>query len=457
MKSVFKLSSSRWALLAAFGFAAAGYTPAAAADLGGDCCADLEERVAELEATTARKGNRKVSLTISGWVNEAINFWDDGSESNVYVGTNKLEQTRIRFVGEAQIAPGYSAGYTLELGSVDADSSNWNQNTPDGTGANTIAVRKSNWWLKSKDYGKVTIGEEGTATYHLLDDADAANTRNFADYQAAGEELGGFFLKSGGSTIGAKSLGGSTANLTWGNVLHGVDNNSVGQNGRRNIIRYDSPTIAGFTVTASWGEDDEAGASVTYTGTWGDFKVIGKGGWEQSTDEDLTGCSPYQAVNGGQQSCEWFGGGASVMHVPTGLYVYGGYGELVDANAKNALAFNNTPHPNAEDTSTSWFIQGGIEQKWIPLGTTTIFGEYRHDDSGSKTSITLGSGNGYYHDGSFDFAGAGIVQNIAPAAMDLYVLYRHGDGDINFKNGPTTTSADLDSFDMFIAGALIKF
>ena len=31
---------------------------AQAADLGGDCCADLEERVAELEATTARKGNR---------------------------------------------------------------------------------------------------------------------------------------------------------------------------------------------------------------------------------------------------------------------------------------------------------------------------------------------------------------------------------------------------------------
>lgn len=41
---------------------------AAAADLGGDCYADLEERVAELEATTARKGNRKVSLEVSGQV-----------------------------------------------------------------------------------------------------------------------------------------------------------------------------------------------------------------------------------------------------------------------------------------------------------------------------------------------------------------------------------------------------
>ncbi len=60
-----------------------GSAPARAADLGGDCCADLEERIAELEATTARKGNRKVSLEISGQVNEAVLWWDDGKESNV--------------------------------------------------------------------------------------------------------------------------------------------------------------------------------------------------------------------------------------------------------------------------------------------------------------------------------------------------------------------------------------
>jgi hypothetical protein len=53
--------------------------PASAADLGGDCCADLEERIAELEATTVRKGNRKVSLTVYGQVNQAVMFWDDGT------------------------------------------------------------------------------------------------------------------------------------------------------------------------------------------------------------------------------------------------------------------------------------------------------------------------------------------------------------------------------------------
>ena len=143
MNSVFKLSSSRLALVAAFGLVAAGFTPAAAADLGGDCCADLEERIAELEATTARKGNRKVSLNISGWVNESVFFWDDGTERNAYVGTNSLEQSRFRFTGDAKIANGWSAGYTLEIGVQGAASNKFDQINVDGTSPNSLIVRRT--------------------------------------------------------------------------------------------------------------------------------------------------------------------------------------------------------------------------------------------------------------------------------------------------------------------------
>ena len=77
---------------------------ASAADLGGNCCADLEERIAELEATTARKGNRKVSLTISGWVAEQVMFWDDGFEQNTYVGgIGTTLASHFKFTGQATI------------------------------------------------------------------------------------------------------------------------------------------------------------------------------------------------------------------------------------------------------------------------------------------------------------------------------------------------------------------
>src|SRR5674476_186831 len=88
---------------------------ASAADLGGNCCADLEERIAELEATTSRKGNRKVSLTISGWVAEQVMYWDDGYEQNVYVGgIGTTLASHFKFTGQATITPGWYAGYVIQ-------------------------------------------------------------------------------------------------------------------------------------------------------------------------------------------------------------------------------------------------------------------------------------------------------------------------------------------------------
>lgn len=90
-------------------------TTTLAADLGGNCCADLEERVAELEATAVRKGNRKVSLQIYGQVSEAIIWWNDGAESNVYVQEMMGAQNRLGFTGTAKINNDWSAGFRLEL------------------------------------------------------------------------------------------------------------------------------------------------------------------------------------------------------------------------------------------------------------------------------------------------------------------------------------------------------
>jgi hypothetical protein len=91
---------------------------------------------------------------VSGWVNEAVFFWDDGTERNVYEGTNELEQGRVRFTGEAKIVDGWSAGYILELGINGAGSKTFNQENDDGLSPNgNVVVRKSAWFVKSKDQG----------------------------------------------------------------------------------------------------------------------------------------------------------------------------------------------------------------------------------------------------------------------------------------------------------------
>ncbi|WP_439542918.1 porin [Hyphomicrobium sp.] len=405
--------------LLALAGAMAAASPAAAADLGGNCCADLEERIAELESTTARKGNRKVSLTISGWVNEAVFAWDDGVENNVYVGTNSLEQSRFRFVGDAKIDGDWSAGYTLEIGVFGADSKAFAQ---DNTGSkNSLVTRKASWFLKSKTFGKLTVGQDGTATYHLLDDADGAATRNYADAEAAAVALGAFKTRSGG-VLGAK----------WTDFMGGFNNATPGQSGRRNVVRYDTPTFAGFTATAAWGEDDMWDTSLTYKGEVGDFALVGKLGYGESTDPGVNG--GQCAVGNGD--CQWWGAAGTIMHNPTGLYVYAGYAEThIDLTAAQV---------GADDEATTWFVQGGLEKKFFPIGKTTLFGEFRRDDVGLSKAAT-GS--------ELDFWAAGVVQNVENAAMDLYVIYRNASGEATTGG----VKANLDDLDMVIAGAKIQF
>src|SRR5690606_37197311 len=78
----------------------------------------LEERVAELEATAARKDNRKVSLTVYGQVNVGVLYTDidDLGISETKIGNNPNSVTRFGFKGEAKAGADWSAGFVLEIG-----------------------------------------------------------------------------------------------------------------------------------------------------------------------------------------------------------------------------------------------------------------------------------------------------------------------------------------------------
>jgi predicted porin len=459
-------------------------SPALSADLGGDCCADLEERVAELEATTARKGNRKVKLTISGWVNEAIFGWDDGTAHGVYQGTNSLEQSRFRFTGEAKINKDWSAGFILEVGVQGNPSSQFAQSHDASTSVFFInqdrgmIIRKDNWFIKNKDLGQVAVGLNGTATYHLLDDADATNTRSFADAEGPAVYMGSFLIRSGGNFVSPASP------LKWTDVLRGFNNSTPGQGGRRSVVRYDSPEVAGFVLTAAWGQSDQWDAALTYKGSWNGISVLAKAGYGSSNDPGLTpvagqtltqsgtacgGTQPGIDANGfitpvvNNYACTWEGAAATIKHDPTGLYVFGGWGRQQLGSFLSTAqdpAKPTTPINVFEQDSSFWFIQPGIEQKWFPVGKTTIFGGYRHDDPGSNPGKTL--------DANITFWQGGVVQNFEAAALDLYLIYQHADGSVTGCSAATcpvgvaaTTAPNgvtsIDPFQEIIAGGKINF
>jgi predicted porin len=417
--------------------------PATAADLGGDCCADLEERIAELEATTARKGNRKVSLTVSGWISEEIAFWDDGTERNAYVGTNPVEQSRVRFVGEAKIDKDWSAGYTLEIGVFGANGGKWDQITPDGTSPNSLLVRKSSWFLKNNKLGKLTVGQDGTSTYHLLDEADTTMTRNFFDGEGPPDYQASFFIRSGGSFVGAPGGG----NLRWSDVSRGFNNSTPGDNGRRNIVRYESPTIEGFTYSVSTGEHNIWDTALIYKGGFGDFDVNARAGYGHSTDEMNNLCHTGPA--GFRSDSEWWGVSGFVQHKPTGLFLFSGFGQQIDNTRAADVTVGNPAL--VDKTDDVWYVQGGIETKWFSLGKTNVFANYRHDAPGSN--VTKGTLRTQHAD--INLISGGLAQYIDNAEMMLYLVYQHADGDVLISDDTESTS--LDRLEQVIVGAKINY
>jgi hypothetical protein len=62
---------------AALAMMVGAFSPAKAAD-DGDCCSNLEDRIAKLEEKT-NKGHEKVSVTVSGWITKSVDWWSDGT------------------------------------------------------------------------------------------------------------------------------------------------------------------------------------------------------------------------------------------------------------------------------------------------------------------------------------------------------------------------------------------
>jgi hypothetical protein len=413
--------------LAAAGLLAGGLaTSANAADLGGNCCADLEERIAELEATTARKGNRKVSLTVSGWVAQNITWWDNGDESNVYVhDSGTTLGSNVKFTGQASIVPGWTAGYVLHMELMGSDSLTMDQNRANGPalyagvlsgtdGYNSVQTLQSYWFIKSDHWGKVSVGLQSQAsdnTAILVDGSGSLVPANWVayDYRA--------FTSDGGAILGSASCGGMGGAIGDCNGL------------TQNAVRYDTPTFAGFSASASWGADDFWDVALRYAGEHHGFKLAAAVAYNEVSDGNYNNLGLAGIGAADLPDMEYFQAGVYLQHVGTGLWILGNYG--------------NFEADNLADSQETWYVKAGIRRNWNHLGATVLYGEYEN--------VSDAYGNG---DGEFDMWGLGAVQEIDAAAMSLWIKYRDIEADDGSVNG---AAGDNGEFQLFQFGGLINF
>jgi hypothetical protein len=453
-------SSSRAALVAVAGLLVGSVT-SQAADLGGNCCADLEERVAELEATAARKGNRKVSLTVYGLVNESVIFWNDGQERNAYVVSNNTSRTRFGFRGDAKITSDVSAGYLLEIGVRYANSSSRTQNA-DGAGgnSNSLDIRHSAWYVDSKSLGRVWVGKTSAATDGIteINLANAPLGANNVSYLVSG-----YFLRNQGVRPSA---------VSWGN-LYSQGTPNVGEGDRLNTVKYVTPTFAGFTASAAWSEDDRLDAALRYAGEFSGFRLAAGIGYQRMTDinngDGNQGCAnPGGSAAISNVNCNSIGMSASLMHVPTGIYLTGAYGERKDNNMAALAKLTGVAHP-VNDKDKFFSIQAGLEQKFFGIGKTTLYGEYVKMNTGNGLNSgalrTIAAGDTFTTVAAFIASsevkvyGIGINQAIDAAAADWYLSVRNYSGTANTVNaaGANVANTGFKDFQAVTTGLQIRF
>jgi predicted porin len=390
-----------------------GMSAARAADLGGDCCADLEERVAELEATTARKGNRKVSLEIYGQVNTGVLYFNNGNVSDTYIVDNSNSPTRFGLRGSAKISPSLKAGFNIEISAISAGSSSVSITDDDGgqAGDGALAVRFANWYLDHKSLGRVSVGRISSAM-DGIQEIDLVGTS---------------VVSLPGINVGNKILVAGTV-VTWDQVMHGFDGDRV------NGIRYDTPTFGGFQLSTSFSENDRYDVTLRYAGEFGGFRVAAGIGYGLNSDNaDTTVNFPLAPLNAVDENT-LLSGSASVLHVSSGLFLTGFAGRR---SIEGGIA--------GDFDETNWGLRAGIAKNWFGIGNTVLFGEYnRFSNINNIGANGVVGGPGSLQS---EVWGVSIIQNIDAAAMELFLSYKNYSIDF----------APAQDMDIIFSGARIKF
>jgi predicted porin len=389
-------TTSRLSLIAAAGLLlGVAADPARASDLGAGsgCCADLEERVAELEATTARKGNRVVSLQVYGQVNKALLIFDDGVDRDAFIVDNDQSGSRIGFKGSAAIKPGWTAGFNMELDIQDAATDKVSQGNDDP--ADEIKIRQNYVYIESEKYGRISLGQQSTG-------ADGINEIVLGNSLTDSSDIF--------SSFQVRTRGGGNSGFTVGQFVDNLDGP------RDDVVRYDSPSIYGFIVSASWGDNDYSDVALRFKKEWNSFR--------------LAAGIAYQWDARDVVERDILSGSLSFMHIPTGVYV--------------ALAGGNVSFDTANaDDGSFYYAQLGIEKRVLPYGSTTIYGDYGHYE-GLTNDDPQAQGL------EADRYGFGLVQKFDAAALEVYANVRM----YSFDNAGAD---DLEDFSTVLIGSRIKF
>ena len=202
-----------------------------------------------------------VDFAISGQINRATLYADDGDKGHWFFVDNDNSSTRFRFTGSNEFDAGWKVGIVWEVqfesnssSAVSMDSRNTE------LGGDSFTERKIEFWVEK--WGRLWVGQ-GDMASNGTSEVDLSGT-TVAAYSSVVDIGGSFEFKDDGDEIG----------VTVSNSRTNFDGLS-----RRDRMRYDTPKWAGFYASGSVGQGDIWDVAARYAGDFGWAKLAAAAAW----------------------------------------------------------------------------------------------------------------------------------------------------------------------------------
>ncbi len=367
-----------------------------------------------------------IKLKVSGQVNRAVLYADNDENDEFFFVDNDNSGTRFRFVASGRLNDDVTAGATIELQFESNSTPDIRFNANSGTGgtdiggAGAVGERIGEVWFSSATMGKLSLGQGNTAS-NGTSEVDLSGT-DIISYSGVADSGGGLgFANTGTAAVagtGAVLNGDGTITFAGVQPVAAVADDRVGQiftnldgGSRRDRIRYDTPSFAGFKASTSASQGGRWDVALRYANQYAGAKIAG--------------AIAYQGANA----------------VGAGNRLNGSLSILLDNGLSLTGAAGNNDNKGRKDTN---FYYGKV------AFTTSSVSQYGKTSFGiDYFKITDSRADG--EDGTS--YSAHVVQNLNPVGAQLYLSARVYQEDV--RDGAATGNPD-DIF-IVISGARIKF
>ena len=232
----------------------------------------LTQKVQELEVEQARikdktegitpnkpavtSGKQGVRLAISGQVNRAVLYADNGDDGEFFHVDNDNSSTRVRFIGTGRFNEDFSVGSVIEVQFESNSTAALRVNQDGPAGPNNFTERKLEVYGDSRRFGRLWVGQGDTAS-NGTSEQDLSGTGVIA-YAGIPDMAGGIAFN------GVTGLG-PRINQAYSD-LDGLS--------RDDRVRYDTPSWQGFKASASILERGDWDVAGRYRGDINGTKVV---------------------------------------------------------------------------------------------------------------------------------------------------------------------------------------